>query len=1311
MFRKTFAGLIIAVLLFSALSMTLAVRAGSLSQSPQPPRPPSGLHRDRDTGASTLGRAPVSAGQGSALVASESVSPLQTTGMAAWSKLTYQSYIGNWDVFVANGDGSNPVRLTSAGAPDITPRLNRGATRIAYASSEPGNYEIYTTGLDGRNRVRLTTQAANDYSPAWSPDGTRLVFNSYRDSQSEIYVMNADGSNLVRLTYHAAYDGQPVWSPDGTRIAFLSDRSGSSQIWVMNADGSGATQLTTQAYSEDPAWSPDGTQIAYDADADGDGWQELMVINANGTNPHVIGDTGTTADMWARSWSPDGRSVAFTLISYINYQGNWYWTAAYSLAADAQTGGLYSLGGSDVDWFPDWQTTDLLPPTSSMTALPTTSPSPFSVQWSGADAGPSGILGYDVQVKDGVGGAWTIWLNQTSSTSANYSGIGGHTYFFRVRAVDNSSNAQVWPASAQISTTVESLAPTTAVTALPAQSPAQFVVKWSGSDPGGSGILNYDIQCKSDTDLDWQDWQANVTVTSTVYTGLGGHTYYFRARARDRAGNLEAWPIDPDALTTVENLAPVSSIKSLPDYARGTLTIRWQGYDLGGSGINTYDVQYSDAVDNLWHDWQAGTAATQGDFAGTTGHTYAFRVRAIDLAQNQADWSLVNADTSVTFYTWQLMGQVLDTRSVPVPYASLSISPTLLNATSSGSGGRYLGYSAEGGMYTVQPTHAGYDTGHIMSVTLTSDVAANHVLPPLDNQILNGDFEEPIDFLSGWNWGGIISPTQGLPHTGQSSLNLYADTRPQLTKSDTAGDGSIRAVDLAIDASNNLHLVYVRNLDIFYARRTSSGMWLTPTLIASGGSQASLAVGTDGTVHVVWKIGSIYSQSELYYTYLPPGGTWSEPIVITWGYRWGYSPELAIDSKGGLHLVYHGLYALPYDWLEMVYYQYRPPNGNWQLPESLIPTNFNTPRISIGPDDKVQVVVDDSGGSYGGWGYYCTRSNAGVWTCNPTSVVSTNSCMTVDHSGTMHWLTRNLLDNKTYYLSKPAGSSIRISEVPVTFDQNCNLATDNTGRLYAAIMQAGRPSIWLKPANGQWYDPTEIDSEASTNPDLRLDSQENIHLVYGTNTSGVTYQVSLLHANVASVNAFQAVSVPVTLVRPTLSFLYQLTGVTQSNPAGLRVTVADGVSSPEDFNFQMNTPTWAQGWVDMSRWAGRSVTVSFATAVDGFFKYTNATLDEVSLGSWLTPVPQAVIPNRLDVMSSSVVTITGDNFVPETQVWFNGIPSLDVHLINAKVLTAVVPALAQGRYDLVVANPDGRTGALPDALLIGHEVSLPLVMK
>ncbi len=446
MIVRRFAISLILIVITGLLGGGLPLATASVQQDPPPtgPEPPSS--RLPYDGPLEAPRHPLVEGTTAAPEAPQA--PLAPE-YASWSRLVFQSARNehDWEVYRANGDGSNQVNISNHGSMDVVPRLNRGATRVVFASNRDGNYEIYTMNADGGGLARLTFNGASDLYPAWSRDGSRIVFQSYRDGQSEIYVMNADGSGQTRLTYHDDYDGEPAWSPWDGSIAFSRRSYGQYRIWVMGADGSGAYQLSNQPYSENPAWSPDGNQIAYDADGNGDGWQEIWLMDTSGGNQRQVYDPPeSNTDAWVRSWSPDSRSITFTRVSWIYYEGNWYWMTAYLDAwSDA---GVARLSGAGADWNPDLQTTDIQAPTSYVLPLPTYSRAAgVEVCWEGSEIGLSGIVSYDVQPSTGVSGLWVPWLEDTMATSATYRGTGGDVVAFRVRARDAAGNLEAWPAA------------------------------------------------------------------------------------------------------------------------------------------------------------------------------------------------------------------------------------------------------------------------------------------------------------------------------------------------------------------------------------------------------------------------------------------------------------------------------------------------------------------------------------------------------------------------------------------------------------------------------------------------------------------------------------------------------------------------------------------------------------------------------------------------------------------------------------------------------------------------------------------------
>lgn len=95
--------------------------------------------------------------------------------------------------------------------PDSTsldPDFHPGNRRVVFVSSRTGNYEVWIANLDGTKPVQVTRGFGNTSAgmfvrhPRWSPDGTAIVFEANAFSSSRYYNTLARGYQLYYVRYN-----------------------------------------------------------------------------------------------------------------------------------------------------------------------------------------------------------------------------------------------------------------------------------------------------------------------------------------------------------------------------------------------------------------------------------------------------------------------------------------------------------------------------------------------------------------------------------------------------------------------------------------------------------------------------------------------------------------------------------------------------------------------------------------------------------------------------------------------------------------------------------------------------------------------------------------------------------------------------------------------------------------------------------------------------------------------------------------------------------------------------------------------------
>jgi tricorn protease len=268
------------------------------------------------------------------------------------------SYHG--DVWIANENGSNPVRLTAHVARDVFPRLSPDGRWVAFSSDRFGNTDVFVVPSTGGEPRQLTFNTTADTVLNWTPDGTGILISSsravspwrsplhvvpvngglptplpmdggvqgmikadgtmvafnrmggaywrkgYRGNRSDdVWVQDLRTRRMTRLTdtdlkdyRNFTQDVYPMWGSDG-QIYFSSERSGVFNIWRVAAGGGAPQQVTS--HREDgvqfPSMSPDGTTIAYENEF------EIWTLEVGSRTPRRV-----TIDL---AFDPNTNLVAF----------------------------------------------------------------------------------------------------------------------------------------------------------------------------------------------------------------------------------------------------------------------------------------------------------------------------------------------------------------------------------------------------------------------------------------------------------------------------------------------------------------------------------------------------------------------------------------------------------------------------------------------------------------------------------------------------------------------------------------------------------------------------------------------------------------------------------------------------------------------------------------------------------------------------------------------------------------------------------------------------------------------------------------
>jgi len=232
---------------------------------------------------------------------------------------------GQKDLWIADRNGENAVRLTNDAAEDSQPVWHHDGQRIIYSSERNGVRQIYMAYLDGRPPEPLTSGDSGSDVSDLSADGTKILYQTTKDD-SDLWGVRLNSGKEFQLTSDI---GAEFWldaAPDGETVAYQAVRRTSIGSKLFNClllsqkikSDSRQVQLAPDGFA--PRWSPDGNQLAFLRSEAGN--NSLWVTSATGGDARALTEKGVTFSGFSQlpfnrnqtqdyQWFSDNRSLIY----------------------------------------------------------------------------------------------------------------------------------------------------------------------------------------------------------------------------------------------------------------------------------------------------------------------------------------------------------------------------------------------------------------------------------------------------------------------------------------------------------------------------------------------------------------------------------------------------------------------------------------------------------------------------------------------------------------------------------------------------------------------------------------------------------------------------------------------------------------------------------------------------------------------------------------------------------------------------------------------------------------------------------------
>jgi len=314
----------------------------------------------------------------------------------------------------------------------------------------------------------------------------------------------------------------------------------------------------------------------------------LPQLNITVMNPDGTAMTITWSSNSSGSWQVFGTNSSVTNGTYhqlnTNFSSNntkYWWKIYVTDGTDCNSTVYY------------FSITDILPPSSTVVAITPYWKNAATITATATDTGWSGLKNVTLYYRYSAdNSSWGGWVNAGVDTASPWSwsfafSNGTGYYQFYSIAVDNATNTESAPGTADAKCGYENTAPSSSVSAITTywKTSAPQTITGTASDIGPSGLKNVTLwyRYRATNSSSWGSWTSSGLIDTDPWVAIswsftfssGNGLYEFYSIAKDNATNAEAAPASADASCGYDSSAPFSSIDG---NIGNTVTDRWE-YD------------------------------------------------------------------------------------------------------------------------------------------------------------------------------------------------------------------------------------------------------------------------------------------------------------------------------------------------------------------------------------------------------------------------------------------------------------------------------------------------------------------------------------------------------------------------------------------------------------------------------------------------------------------------------------------------------------------------------------------------------------